>query len=176
MAKRGGTRHLKRHAAPTSWKIRRKKFTWAIKPSPGPHPKERSIPLAVLLRDILGIAENAREAKKIVKAGKIAVTGGQFIGQSTDAVAAALAEFLEAKELLLVKETGGIYEEDPKRNPKAKKLKRVTIDKLYEFATALPGNYGPVDAQALRIIERSKIATWVVGPDFEKKNGTEVVV
>ncbi len=116
------------------------------------------------------------EAKKVVEVGRVAVTGGQFIGQSTDAVAAALAEFLNAEELLLVKEIGGIYEEDPRKNPMAKKLKRVTIDKLYEFAEALPGNYGPVDAQALRIIQRSKIPTWVIGPDFEKETGTEVVI
>ncbi len=73
MAKRGGTRHLKRHAAPRSWPIVRKGYTWVVKPSPGPHPKERSIPLLILIRDVLKLAETAREARKIIKARKVLV-------------------------------------------------------------------------------------------------------
>lgn len=73
MAKRGGTRHLKRHAAPRSWSVVRKGYTWVTKPSPGPHPKERSIPLLLLIRDVLKFAENAREARKIIKARRVLV-------------------------------------------------------------------------------------------------------
>lgn len=73
MAKRGGTRHLKRHASPRSWPIVRKGYTWVVKPSPGPHPKERSIPLLILIRDVLKFSENAREARKIIKARKVLV-------------------------------------------------------------------------------------------------------
>ncbi len=73
MAKRGGTRHLKRHAAPRSWPVVRKGYTWITKPSPGPHPKEMSVPLLILIRDILKLAETAREARKIIKARKVLV-------------------------------------------------------------------------------------------------------
>ncbi len=73
----GGRRHLKRIAAPRAWKIRRKsRFgVWITKPSPGPHPQERSIPLRVLIRDYLGLARNAREADYIIKRGKVLVDG-----------------------------------------------------------------------------------------------------
>ena len=73
----GGRRHLKRIAAPKALKIKRKRRfgVWITKPSPGPHPQERSIPLRVLVRDYLGLARNAREADFIIKRGKVLVDG-----------------------------------------------------------------------------------------------------
>ncbi|MEM1657662.1 MAG: 30S ribosomal protein S4e [Candidatus Jordarchaeales archaeon] len=75
MGKMGQSRHLKRMAAPGSWRIPRKGTTWVVKPSPGPHPIEDSIPLLILVRDLLKIADNMREAKKIIKSGHIKVDG-----------------------------------------------------------------------------------------------------
>lgn len=75
MAKRGPKRRLKRLAAPKVLSIKRKGMAWLVKPSPGPHPKEVSIPLAVFLRDYIGVAETAREARKAVAEGKILVDG-----------------------------------------------------------------------------------------------------
>lgn len=66
-------RHLKRLEAPRLWKIRRKKKYWAVRPRPGPHPLKRSIPLLIVLRDFLGYADTAKEAKKIIKKGEILV-------------------------------------------------------------------------------------------------------
>ncbi len=73
----GGSRHLKRLAAPKAWKIKRKKRfgTWVTNVIPGPHPKERSIPLRILVRDLLGLADNAREADFIIRSGKVLVDG-----------------------------------------------------------------------------------------------------
>ena len=65
MSNMGGTRHLKRLAAASCLKIKRKEFKWIVKPSPGPHPKNLCIPLAVLIRDYLGFARNMREVKYI---------------------------------------------------------------------------------------------------------------
>ena len=67
--------HLKRFSAPNTWRIERKVKKWAIRPSPGPHPVWRSLPLAVVVRDYLNLADNAREAKKIIAARKILVDG-----------------------------------------------------------------------------------------------------
>jgi len=71
----GGSRHLKREVTPTFWPIHRKKYVWALKPSPGPHPIERCIPLGIIVRDFLRIAKTMREAKKIISQGKILVDG-----------------------------------------------------------------------------------------------------
>lgn len=75
MGKMGGSRHLKREVSPAFWPIHRKKFVWALKPSPGPHPIEQCIPLGIIVRDLLGFAETMKEAKKIIAQGKILVDG-----------------------------------------------------------------------------------------------------
>ncbi|OYT61977.1 30S ribosomal protein S4e [Thermoplasmatales archaeon ex4484_30] len=67
--------HLKRLKAPRSWKIERKVAKWAVKPSPGPHPVERSIPLLFVVRDYLRLADVGREAKKIIASRKVLVDG-----------------------------------------------------------------------------------------------------
>ncbi len=73
MGRMGGSKHLRREATPVFWPIYRKKYVWAIKPDPGPHPFERCIPLGIIIRDLLGYAETMREAKKIVVQGKVLV-------------------------------------------------------------------------------------------------------
>ncbi|MCS7126967.1 MAG: 30S ribosomal protein S4e [Thaumarchaeota archaeon] len=67
--------HLRRYAAPVTFRIPVKEKKWAPVPSPGPHPKEYSVPILVVIRDWLGRASTAREAETIVKSGKIAVDG-----------------------------------------------------------------------------------------------------
>jgi len=68
-------KHQKRIAAPRSWKIERKVSHWITKPRPGAHPRDRSIPLLVVVRDMLKLADNAREAKRIVNEGDVLVNG-----------------------------------------------------------------------------------------------------
>lgn len=67
--------HLKRLAAPKHWPIHRKEFKWTVAPSPGPHPKKLCIPLLIIVRDILGLVETGREARKVIKMGEILVDG-----------------------------------------------------------------------------------------------------
>ncbi|WP_324735446.1 30S ribosomal protein S4e [Thermococcus sp. SY098] len=75
MARKGAKRHLKRLAAPTQWYIERKAYKWAVRPRPGPHNMRTSIPLLYIVRDYLGYAKTAREARKILNEGKILVDG-----------------------------------------------------------------------------------------------------
>ncbi|MHC1563935.1 MAG: 30S ribosomal protein S4e [Candidatus Hecatellaceae archaeon] len=75
MGRMGESKHLKRHVSPRFWPIHRKEKIWAVKPSPGPHPRERCIPLIIVIRDMLGIVKNAREAKLILAEGKVSVDG-----------------------------------------------------------------------------------------------------
>jgi small subunit ribosomal protein S4e len=49
-----------------------KKPKWITTPK-GPHPKAESIPLMMVVRDILGYADNAREARKIITEGMVLV-------------------------------------------------------------------------------------------------------
>ncbi|WP_297519196.1 30S ribosomal protein S4e [Thermococcus sp.] len=75
MARKGARRHLKRLAAPNQWYIRRKEYKWAVRPRAGPHSMKTSIPLIYIVRDYLGYAKTAREARKILNEGKILVDG-----------------------------------------------------------------------------------------------------
>ena len=67
-------RKLKRLAAPRWWPIERKVKKYIITPR-GSHKREMSIPLTVLIRDILKIAETSKEAKTVIKKGEILVDG-----------------------------------------------------------------------------------------------------
>lgn len=67
--------HLKRLAAPPHLDIEVKEHVFTVAPSPGPHPKTECIPLLLILREYLGYAERAEEAKKVIKGGKILVDG-----------------------------------------------------------------------------------------------------
>ncbi|MEM2443897.1 MAG: 30S ribosomal protein S4e [Sulfolobales archaeon] len=75
MGKMGVSRHMKRHAAPMFWPLMRKEFKWAIKPSSGPHPISRSLPLLVLVRDVLKYVERSKEARRLIAEGHFKVDG-----------------------------------------------------------------------------------------------------
>ncbi|MEM5820901.1 MAG: 30S ribosomal protein S4e [Candidatus Aenigmatarchaeota archaeon] len=66
---------LKRLNAPKIWLQPPKKYKYSVNPSPGPHPKNFCIPLAVIIRDVLHYAENLKEAKTIIKQRKVLVDG-----------------------------------------------------------------------------------------------------
>jgi small subunit ribosomal protein S4e len=68
-------KHLKRLRIPSFWKVQKKHAKWAPKPRAGPHKQFESIPLIVILRDILEIADKGKEAKSIIKMGGMFVDG-----------------------------------------------------------------------------------------------------
>jgi small subunit ribosomal protein S4e len=66
--------HLKRVVAPNSWGIARKTTKFVMKPSPGPH-NINALPMAVWLRDHIGVARNMKEVKQILRQREILVNG-----------------------------------------------------------------------------------------------------
>jgi small subunit ribosomal protein S4e len=68
-------RHQKRIAVPRSWRIGRKTAYWTVKPRPGPHPGDRSMPLLLIIRDMLKLADNSKETKRILNEGEVVVNG-----------------------------------------------------------------------------------------------------
>jgi small subunit ribosomal protein S4e len=75
MTRRGQKKHLKRLPAPKYWPIPRKTGKFTTRVIPGPHAKDHSLTLTLILRDILGYAENMRETKAILSTGQIKVDG-----------------------------------------------------------------------------------------------------
>ena len=70
-----GSKKLKRQMAPLFWGIHRKNKRFAITVRPGSHPKNRSIPTAILLRDVLNVVTTLREAKSVIYNGKVTIDG-----------------------------------------------------------------------------------------------------
>jgi len=68
-------RHQKRVASPVSWPIEKKTHTMVVGANAGAHSIETGIPLLLVVRDMLKIANNAREAKKIINEGNVCVDG-----------------------------------------------------------------------------------------------------
>ena len=70
-----GSKKLKRQMSPMFWGINRKDKRFVITVRPGSHPKNNSIPSAVLLRDTLNIVNTLREAKSSIYGGKVKIDG-----------------------------------------------------------------------------------------------------
>ena len=75
MTRRGQKKHLKRYPAPRHWPIKRKETKFTTRVIPGPHPKDHSMTLALILREVLGYANNMREVRVILSSGQVKVDG-----------------------------------------------------------------------------------------------------
>jgi small subunit ribosomal protein S4e len=75
MTRHGGQKTQKRLNTPAFLQIKRKHGTFFVKSSPGPHPSRFCLPLLHIVRDLLGIVNNHREAKKLIGLGYFKVDG-----------------------------------------------------------------------------------------------------
>jgi len=67
--------HLKRIAASPLVTIKRKGITFMTRPNPGAHSIKEGLPLAVVIRDMLGKAKIMKEVKAIIHDNKVLVDG-----------------------------------------------------------------------------------------------------
>ena len=75
MARKFGPKQLKRESSPSFWPIHRKEATWAPMTRPGPHPRARSIPLNVILRDMMKWVDGGKQASRIIHDSKVKIDG-----------------------------------------------------------------------------------------------------
>ena len=66
--------YLKRYAAPRSWQLLRKENAYVMRPSPGAHPLEHSMPIGMLLKR-LGYASTTKEARRVMLTTEVMVDG-----------------------------------------------------------------------------------------------------
>lgn len=149
---------------------------------------------AMLLSAALGdyvypvIPSNLEEISIACQSGKIIVSGGLHPGQSTNATAALICEKIKADRFLNATDVDGIYDSDPKKNAKAKMFKEITIKKCLDLLnneSTQAGNYELMDIVAMKVIERSKIPTYVIKSDPKvirnlimknRQTGTKIIV
>ncbi len=101
---------------------------------------------------------------------RLVVLGGLIPGQSTNAVAAIVAELVGANILINVTDVDGIYTADPKKDSNAQKFETISTKELQKLINQpqsnVAGKYELLDLSALKIIERSKIYThFISGKD-----------
>jgi small subunit ribosomal protein S4e len=66
---------MKRVTAPRSWPIPRKTTVWITSTAPGAHKKDWSMPIMIVIRDMLGLCDNASEGKRILSGRDVLVDG-----------------------------------------------------------------------------------------------------
>jgi len=112
-----------------------------------------------------GVAEDQTTALEYGVSGRIVVMGGVTPAQTTDAVAAVLAERTGADILVNLTSVDGIYNADPKSDASATRYSHLTPDGLAEVVGGCRLNAGSntvMDAIAVKIIQRSGIPLLVL--------------
>jgi len=116
----------------------------------------------------------AMDFDEAILAGKtfdIVVMGGTHPGHTTDAVATMLGEKVGAERFVNATIVDGVFTSDPKVDPDATLIPRMSHKEILEMTMKSAASAGPhivIDPMAARIINRSGITTSVV-------NGTEMI-
>jgi uridylate kinase len=98
--------------------------------------------------------------------------GGVMPGQTTDAVAAALAEYVDADLLVYATSADGVFDADPNVDDSAQRYEELSASDLVDVIAPMSRDAGasaPVDLLAAKLIERSGMRTVVLdGTDPER--------
>jgi uridylate kinase len=110
-------------------------------------------------------------AAEAFRRGDVAVMGGVAPGQTTDAVAAALAEDAGADLLVFATSADGVYTADPNVEADAEKLRTLSAGELVDVVAPMSRDAGasaPVDLLAAKLIQRAGLRALVLdGSDPE---------
>ncbi|RLM53308.1 UMP kinase [Halobellus sp. Atlit-31R] len=111
------------------------------------------------------VARDYEEAGDAIRRGDVSVMGGVMPGQTTDAVAAALAEYVGADLLVYATSVDGVYSADPGTDDSAEKYEHLTGSELVDVIAPMSRDAGasaPVDLLAAKLIERAEMRTIVL--------------
>lgn len=115
--------------------------------------------------------EDHESAHESFRRGEIPVMGGTVAGHTTDAVATALAEYVDADLLVYATSVSGVFDADPKQNADATKFDSMTASELVDIVGDIEmaaGSNAPVDLLATKLLQRSNLRAVVLdGTDPE---------
>lgn len=118
------------------------------------------------------ILHDFNDARKAATLSRIVIMGGTIPGITTDTDAALFAEAIGAHRLVNISNVSGIYDRDPKKDPKAKKYDTMYFDELVAIASEADkrkaGTNFVFDILACKLVARSKIETHFVSKDIEE--------
>ncbi|PSQ47609.1 UMP kinase [Halobacteriales archaeon SW_7_65_23] len=104
-------------------------------------------------------------AKELFTHGDIPVMGGTVAGHTTDAVATALAEHVDADLLVFATSVAGVFDVDPGQDDAATKFESMTPGELVDVVSSIElaaGSNAPVDLLATKLLQRSGLRAVVL--------------
>jgi len=118
------------------------------------------------------IPTSVKETAECLKTGKIVVLGGLKPGMTTDAVAALVAECIDANIIIKATDQEGVYNRDPRKHPDAVKLDRLTFEELTKILAEdkhRAGIHQILDPEAVKILKAKRIKVRVLN-GFKPEN------
>jgi uridylate kinase len=98
---------------------------------------------------------------------QVVVMGGVVPAQTTDAVAAALAEYVDADRLVFATSVPGVFDADPNEDPDAERYDTISTGALVDLiaggeSLGSAGSNAPIDLLAAKVLDRSGMTAAVV--------------
>jgi len=122
-------------------------------------------------RSVSAPATDHGTARTALRRGEVPVMGGTEAGHTTDAVATALAEYVDADLLVYATSVPGVFDADPEADPEATKYGRIGVDNLVALVAGMDieaGSNAPVDLLATKLLQRAGLRAVVLdGTDPE---------
>lgn len=111
------------------------------------------------------VAITLDDAAECLDQGKVVVMGGLKPGITTDTVAMLVAERVNAELLVKGTDQNGVYDKDPRKNPDAVKLDRLSVEdlaKVFEHNEHKAGIHQVIDPEAIKVLNRKRLKLVVV--------------
>lgn len=116
-------------------------------------------------------ATSYAEAARLARRHPIVLMAGTRPGHTTDRVSASLARFVGAARIVNATSVDGVYTADPRKDPSARRLDRITFEELVRLTGEGHRAAGPnvvFDPVAARVLARDRIPLAVVrGRDLD---------
>jgi uridylate kinase len=109
--------------------------------------------------------ETYEDAGAAFHRGDVPVMGGVAAAQTTDAVSAALAEYVNADLLVYATSVPGVFSADPNEHDDATKYTELSADELVDVIADIEmaaGSNAPVDLLAAKVIQRANLRAVVL--------------
>ena len=118
------------------------------------------------------VARTLDDAAECLREGKVVVMGGLKPGITTDAVAALVAERIDAALLVKGTDQDGVYNKDPRKYVDALKLDSLSLEELagiFEQNVHKAGMHQIIDPEAIKVLKRKHLKLIVVN-GFKPEN------
>lgn len=111
------------------------------------------------------VPDTLHELLASVRQMRAVAIGGLHPGQSTNAVGALIAEKVRAHRFINATDVDGVHNKDPRKHEDSKRIDKLTpkeLERIIGGESMQAGAYDLMDPVALKLIERSKIETWII--------------